>query len=98
MELNAIYNWLQAVLENWYIWKTVVITDSKYCIWVLTENNAKKNVELIDSIKKFTSSMFNQIEFQWVKWHDWDKYNEIVDSICTSVMEWKSISDIIPKK
>jgi len=79
MELSAVINALQFSR----ITKCKIYTDSMYVIncakgvWA-----RKKNTELWDEYEK--ASKDKVIEWVWVKGHNGDKYNEIVDKLAKS--------------
>lgn len=84
-ELYAVYVGLRNVPDGAAV---VVYTDSKYCIKALTskprENAANKdligmNVVEIERLK--------QVQFEWVKGHNGNEYNELVDALANDKME-----------
>lgn len=79
-ELTAIKIALEAVTDKSK--SLVVYTDSQYAIGVLSNPtwNPKKNVELIQDIKKLMTP-FKKIDFQWVKGHSNNTENEITDKL-----------------
>lgn len=67
----------------------IIYTDSQYCITSFTNvKKPKKNLELI-SLYHHSATGLNSIEFRWVKGHNGDKYNEMVDSM--AVAAYKSM-------
>jgi len=58
----------------------LLYTDSQYAIGVLTTHTAQRNNGLIYNIKEIISS-FNNIEFIWVKAHNYNTFNEQVDKL-----------------
>ena len=59
-----------------------ILTDSKYCIGILTKNwNATKNIDLIDDIKLlfYIISKNNKVNFHWVPGHSNIEGNEMAD-------------------
>lgn len=75
MELTAI---MKAISDN--EWDLEIRSDSLYAInviqWIW---NANMNIELINDIKKIVWQ--RNIIFTKVKWHSWDKMNDIADSL-----------------
>ena len=87
MELKAI---LFAILSiNKPIDSLEIITDSEYCIGVLTNSkwNPKKNIELIEFIKKTikTKQQLVKTSIKWThtKGHTDDKWNNLCDKLAT---------------
>ena len=87
MELKAI---LFAILSiNKPIDSLEIITDSEYCIGVLTNSkwNPKKNIELIEFIKKTikTKQQLVKTPIKWThtKGHADDKWNNLCDKLAT---------------
>ena len=76
MELNAVIESIDFVNEK----EIKIYTDSKYVIncakgiWKI-----KKNIDLWNIYKKVSKN--KKIEYVWVKGHNGNKYNEIVDKI-----------------
>ena len=59
----------------------IVYTDSQYCIASFTNvKKPKKNLELIN-LYHHCAAHLNSVEFRWVKGHNGDEYNELVDSM-----------------
>ena len=59
----------------------IVYTDSQYCITAFTNvKKPKKNLELINLYHHSVAGL-NSVEFRWVKGHNVDEYNELVDSM-----------------
>lgn len=87
-ELTAISVALDMLASRKLSWETsIIITDSKYCIGVLTGGwKAKKNVELIKSIKAKLEN-FPNTELQWIKGHSGDKFNDLVDVLAGQVID-----------
>lgn len=87
MELTAVIEALD-FFDEYHYDQYYVYTDSKYVINGITEwiNNWKligwKKVKNVDLWKRLDESIKNKnIKWQWVKAHNGDKYNEIVDLI-----------------
>lgn len=79
-ELLAIINAIKLLP---YSSSVTVFTDSTYCIGVLTgQYRRKKNLDLMEEWDRIITSNFLNIEFEWVKGHSGNKYNEICDEMC----------------
>lgn len=64
-----------------------VYTDSQYCITSFTNvKKPKKNLDLIN-LYHHCAAHLGSVEFIWVKGHNGDKYNELVDSMAFSAYE-----------
>lgn len=74
-------------------WEEVVIyTDSQYVIGLFEKNwNAKANQELVAEVRQ-QLEMFPNLEFRWVKGHDGNKYNEVVDKLASLITD--SMADL----
>lgn len=88
MELMAI---LSAVASTPVGSTLLVITDSQYCITMLSNNmNAGregiKNADIIHKYFRYAARL-KTIRFKWVKGHNGNKYNEMVDSLAFSRAE-----------
>jgi ribonuclease HI len=58
-----------------------IFTDSNYCVGLFTKNwNAKKNKELVARVRKKLEN-FPNLDIKWIKGHDGNKYNEVVDKL-----------------
>ena len=72
-----------------------VHTDSKYCICSFirkgTLNVGTKNKDLIHLYRKVASG--KRVNFEWVKGHNGDTYNEIVDQMANG--EYKKICETV---
>lgn len=72
-----------------------VHTDSKYCIGSFLRKGAlgdiTRNKDLIHLYRKVASG--KHVHFEWVKGHNGDTYNEIVDQMANG--EYKKICEII---
>lgn len=93
-ELTAVKVALESV-KNKTI-PVVIYTDSQYTIGVLGTWKPKKNVELISEIKSLIST-FSKVSFVWVRGHNGNKENEIVDDLAVSAYKTKSDSDAYTK-
>jgi ribonuclease HI len=87
-ELSGIYYALKFLENRGLVWEEAeIITDSQYCIGVLIKSwNAKKNVEFIEEIRDMLDNSPN-INIKWVKGHNGDKYNEMVDSLAGEAVD-----------
>lgn len=78
MELLAIISAVNACPDGAYV---DVYTDSQYCILVLTKDyKPAKNPDLYELYKKCAAHVAG-VRFHWVKGHNGDKYNEMVDGL-----------------
>ena len=60
-----------------------VYTDSTYCIGVLTgQYRRRKNTDILEEWDRIVISKFLTVEFEWVKAHSGNRYNEICDEMC----------------
>jgi ribonuclease HI len=90
MELSAIINALKILKEKCSV---EVFTDSKYAQLGMTDwiggwiknnwkNSKKKEIENVDLWKElYAISQNHEIKWSWVKAHNGNKYNEIVDKL-----------------
>lgn len=88
MELMAILSAVAAVPAGSSL---VVYTDSQYCIQVLTNkananNFSRPNANVIRQYFNYASRL-KAVHFEWVKGHDGDKYNEMVNALAQSRTE-----------
>ena len=87
MELSAIYYALKSIKRN--IDSLEIITDSEYCIGVLTNPTwkPKKNLELISKIKKQIDKtqqyVSNPIKWSYTRGHSDNKWNNLCDKLAT---------------
>lgn len=80
-ELVAIQKALEAVKADKRHYPMIIYTDSKYAIGVLTgKMKASKNVELIHEIRAILLK-FPDVQFEWVKGHSGNKWNEVADRL-----------------
>lgn len=89
MELFAIISSLTEIPND----STIKIhTDSEYCIRVLSNmtKNFPANMDLIEQYRQIVLEMNYNIKFTWVKGHNGDKYNEMVDKMANE--EYEKIS------
>ena len=78
-ELTAIQQGL-ALIKNKSV-PVTIISASQYALNCLNGKwNPKKNIELINDIKKSIKS-FKSVSFKWVKGHNGNRYNERADSL-----------------
>lgn len=79
MELEAINAALSELPKNSVV---TVHTDSQYCIGVLSKGwNATTNHDLIDVFCVIVGSNNIQVDFEWVKGHNGDTWNEYVNKL-----------------
>lgn len=64
-----------------------VESDSQYALNTLFGGWARnKNLDLFEVADRIIRERGLEIEFQWVKGHSGDKYNEICDQLCNDVL------------
>lgn len=69
-----------------------IYTDSQYAMNVFTGKwKPKTNVDLIEQFKNHSRAL-RMVVFHWVRGHNGDKYNEMVDD-----MAWSAYKDIITR-
>ncbi|MDE6084646.1 MAG: ribonuclease HI [Muribaculaceae bacterium] len=88
MELMAILSAVAAVPAGSSL---VIYTDSQYCIQVLTnkknaDNYTRPNANIIRQYFNYASRL-KDIRFEWVKGHNGDEFNEMVDALAQSRTE-----------
>lgn len=88
MELMAILSAVAAVPAGSSL---VVYTDSQYCIQVLTNkananNFSRPNANIIRQYFNYASRL-KAVRFEWVKGHDGNEFNELVDALAQSRTE-----------
>lgn len=88
MELMAILSAVAAVPAGSTL---VVYTDSQYCIQVLTNkananNFTRPNANVIRQYFNYASRL-KAVRFEWVKGHDGNEFNEMVDALAQSRTE-----------
>lgn len=88
MELMAILSAVAAVPAESTL---VVYTDSQYCIQVLTNkananNFSRPNANVIRQYFSYASRL-KAVRFEWVKGHDGNEFNEMVDALAQSRTE-----------
>lgn len=76
----------------------VIHTDSQYCIGVFnpgyTIKPATKNADLITMYRKIAET--RAVKFVWVKGHDGNHYNELVDQLADACTEELRVAHGIP--
>lgn len=78
MELLAIISAAKSCPDGAYL---DIYTDSQYCILVLGKSTPQmKNPDLYELYKKCSAHLAG-VRFHWVKGHNGDKYNEMVDNL-----------------
>jgi ribonuclease HI len=99
MEMSAVITALMYIEENLYPCNVFINSDSQYVVKGITEwipnwkkkgwkNSKKKDVENKDlwiMLDNLTNRIKN-IRWQWVRGHNGNKYNEIVDQMCTKIL------------
>lgn len=89
MEMLAIISAVSSVPKGSSL---TVYTDSQYCITSFTNSKKPKaNIDLINLYHR-CSAHLESITFEWVKGHNGNEFNELVDSMAFSAYE-----DIIKK-
>lgn len=79
-ELLAIINAVRLLPDHC---SATIYTDSQYCIGVLTgQYRRRKNTDILDDWDIIVASKGLDIEFEWVKGHSGNKYNELCDELC----------------
>ena len=86
MELLAILSAVNALPDKS---NALIHSDSQYAIKVLCGVwKAKANTELVEKFNQIVKSKnMGKIAFKWVRGHNGDFYNEMVDSMCTEEIE-----------
>jgi ribonuclease HI len=85
MELLAIASAVNALPKGS---SALIHSDSQYAIKVLCGQwKAKTNQKQISLFRDIVKSKELEISFKWVRGHNGDYYNEMVDSMCTSEIE-----------
>lgn len=97
MELMAILSAVAAVPAGSTL---VVYTDSQYCIQVLTNkananNFSRPNANVIRQYFNYASRL-KAVRFEWVKGHDGNEFNEMVDALAQSRTEEMRMIHNIP--
>lgn len=85
MEMLAIVSAVASIPKGSSI---LIYTDSQYCIQMFTAKKVganAKNQDLIYRFRQFSSG--KNVDFEWVKGHDGNEYNELCDSMCTEEIE-----------
>ena len=89
MELEAILQALKFA-KDMEVSKVKIISDSQYAInsltiwgdkWEKTNYKGKKNVDAIKEIRSILKTL--SVDFEWVRSHTGDIFNEYVDGLCT---------------
>lgn len=100
MEMMAIMKAMSHAIENTFS-SVVIYTDSKLCKstieswyynwealgWEHGKNKKKKNLDLIHEAMRLKHQI-EQVRFEWVKGHSGNRFNDMVDGLCS-----KAISD-----
>lgn len=95
MELLAILSAMCSVPDGSDI---IINTDSKYCICVLSKRQPRRNKPNADLINKCIARMrkLRSIRFVWVKGHNGNEYNELVDHMANEQTELMRKQNGIP--
>lgn len=96
MEMLAIISAVNSIPDGESI---LVYTDSMYCIETFTKENGShsknaKNADLIASYYKYRGN--RRVAFKWVKGHNGNHYNEIVDKLASDETEALRLKHNIP--
>lgn len=80
-ELKAIIGAIMELPKNG---SAKIFTDSQYAIGVLSNPswNPKKNLDLIEMFREEERHRNLSLEFEWVKGHSGNVYNEMCDRMC----------------
>ena len=93
-EIKAI---MESVLSLPSDCKVVVYSDSQYALGVLSGGyKAKKNTDLVNFYKKSVKTLGIKVQYQWIKGHSGNKYNELCDAMCNEAAGMDL--NAIPKK
>ncbi len=81
MEITAVLEALKRCPNNSLV---KVITDSQYVIGTMTKNwKRNKNTDLWSLLDKEVQRM-KCVDFEWVKGHNGNEYNELADNLASS--------------
>lgn len=80
MELHAIVQAMKTLPDNC---RCGIFTDSKYCIYVLDHKKCEfsKNMDFIQEFRDTVEMKNIDYAFKWVKGHNGNKWNEMVDKM-----------------
>ena len=96
MEMMAI---LESLLELPYESEVEIVTDSQYCIGSFSSKfKSKLNLDLINQYRSIVKEKNLDVSFKWVRSHNGDKYNEIVDKLANEEYEKASGKEITDYK
>lgn len=85
MEMIAIINSILALPD---FSKATIFTDSKYCIGAFSNKYcARANTDLIKQFIEIVESKSLDITFEWVRGHNGDEWNEMVDKMANDEFE-----------
>ena len=94
MEMLAIISAVNSVPEGSHL---RIFSDSKYAISTLSGFwMPKVNTDLV-SLFKERSKRLGSVRFKWLKGHNGDKYNEMVDAMCTEAIRTITEKYKLPK-
>ena len=84
MEILAIMSAVASIPEEAQV---TIHSDSQYAIYTLTGRwKAKTNIDLIQKYRELAKKRV--VSFVWVKGHNGNMYNEMVDELCTQAMDY----------
>lgn len=85
MEMIAIINAISSLPD---FSNATIFTDSKYCIGAFSNQYyARANTDLIKQFLDIVESKSLNISFEWVRGHDGNKWNEMVDKMANDEFE-----------
>lgn len=92
-ELQAVSLALSTIFQRARTTTQVTVrTDSQYCIGVLSKGwKISKNPDLIKTIKELISQ-FNRVNFEFVRAHNGDKYNQWADNLARRAVRGKTVN------
>lgn len=96
MEMLAIISAVHSVPDGVSI---LIYTDSMYCIETFTKEQGShsknaKNADLIESYYKYRGE--RRVAFKWIKGHNGNYYNELVDKLASAETESMRVKHNIP--
>lgn len=91
-ELTALSSALEYLLDNMLYAKDIeFVMDSNYAMYTSNgKRKANKNTSLVMWNRFYIKLLAAQsnITWTWVKWHNGNEYNELVDKLCIKYKEW----------
>jgi len=93
-EISGIAYAIDYLIQNGKNWEEAILyTDSNYCVGLFTKNwNASKNKELVAAVRQKLEDCPN-LDIKWVRGHNGNKYNEIVDKLAGIAVDEKIIKN-----